>query len=136
MPTTKMPVWIRSEYVIIGQPPFREDQGARSCPLHWGANRLPYWQRQGYDTTERQTAQEKREAVSRLGGGFFVCPACPAAHPGGAARQKPLLRFGAGCGRIKGKKRAAARPRGSPPRPRRRANEMAGRAAAGEGDGR
>ena len=38
-----MPVWIRSEYVTIWQPPFRKDQGARSAP-DWirGTNRLPF----------------------------------------------------------------------------------------------
>ena len=32
MPTTKMLVWIRSEYVIMGRPPFPRMQGARRCP--------------------------------------------------------------------------------------------------------
>ena len=41
MPTTKMPVWIRSEYVTIGQPPLSEDQGTEAAPCV-GANRLPY----------------------------------------------------------------------------------------------
>lgn len=32
MPTTKMPVWIRSEYVTIGQPPFHEIRGQKLPP--------------------------------------------------------------------------------------------------------
>lgn len=40
MPTTKMPVWIRSEYVTIGQPPFREIRGQEAA-LARRANRLP-----------------------------------------------------------------------------------------------
>ena len=39
MPTTKMPVWIRSEYVTIGQP-LSVDQGTEAAPV--GANRLPF----------------------------------------------------------------------------------------------
>ena len=42
MPTTKIPVWIRSEYVTIGQPPFHEDQGTKKLPPVMGADRLPY----------------------------------------------------------------------------------------------
>ena len=41
MPTTKMPVWIRSEYVTIGQPPFPKIRGQKLPPVR-GANRLPY----------------------------------------------------------------------------------------------
>ena len=41
MPTTKMPVWIRSEYVTIGQPPFLKIRGQKLPPVR-GANRLPY----------------------------------------------------------------------------------------------
>lgn len=40
MPTTKMPVWMRSEYVTIGQPPFRKIRGQKLPPVR-GANRLP-----------------------------------------------------------------------------------------------
>jgi len=40
MPTTKMPVWMRSEYVTIGQPPFHKIRGQEAAPCP-GANRLP-----------------------------------------------------------------------------------------------
>ena len=40
MPTTKMPIWIRSEYVTIGQPPFPKT-GGKKLPPQRGANRLP-----------------------------------------------------------------------------------------------
>ena len=40
MPTTKMPVWMRSEYVTIGQPPFHKIRGQEAAPV-WGVNRLP-----------------------------------------------------------------------------------------------
>lgn len=33
MPTTKMPVWIRSEYVTIGQPPFPWIRGQKLPPV-------------------------------------------------------------------------------------------------------
>lgn len=43
MPTIRIPVWIRSEYVTIVSPPFYKDQGARSAPdLVRGTNRLPF----------------------------------------------------------------------------------------------
>ena len=44
MPTTKMPVWIRSEYVTIGQPPFPKIRGQKLPPV-WGPTAYRYWQR-------------------------------------------------------------------------------------------
>ena len=43
MPTIKMPIWIRSEYVTIRSTPslFSEIRGLRSYPRKMGANRLP-----------------------------------------------------------------------------------------------
>ena len=46
MPTTKMPVWMRSEYVTIGQPPFREIRGQEAAPCGWGPTAYRYGQRQ------------------------------------------------------------------------------------------
>ena len=36
MATTKMPIWIRSEYVTIVSPPFLTIRGQRSAPCHEG----------------------------------------------------------------------------------------------------
>jgi len=44
MPTTKMPVWIRSEYVTIGQPPFPKIRGQKLPPVR-GPTAYRYWQR-------------------------------------------------------------------------------------------
>ena len=42
MPTIKIPIWIKSEYVTIVSPPFQKDMGAKKrLPESKGANRLP-----------------------------------------------------------------------------------------------
>ena len=40
MPTIKMPIWIRSEYVTIRTPPLGK-VGAQKLPPRMGADRLP-----------------------------------------------------------------------------------------------
>ena len=45
MPTTKMPVWMRSEYVTIEQPPFREIREQEAAPCVGGQPPTEYWQR-------------------------------------------------------------------------------------------
>ena len=71
MPTIRIPVWIRSEYVTIVSPPFYKDQGARSAPdLVRGTNRLPFIG----STTNREyhrIRQNTRSRRSRLGRYLF-----------------------------------------------------------------
>ena len=59
MPTTKMPVWIRSEYVTIGQPPFPWIRGQKLPPVG-GQPPAVCWQRQGQDTTLFAKAQPRQ----------------------------------------------------------------------------
>lgn len=47
MPTTKMPVWMRSEYVTIGQPPFHKIRGQEVPSEMEGPTAYRYWQRRG-----------------------------------------------------------------------------------------
>ena len=49
MPTIKMPIWIRSEYVTIRSTPFSlfEIRGQRSYPRKRGPTAYRYWQYQG-----------------------------------------------------------------------------------------
>ena len=56
MPTTKMPVWIRSEYVTIGQPPFPQIRGQKLPPVG-GQPPAVCWQRQKQNTTLFAEAQ-------------------------------------------------------------------------------
>ena len=56
MPTTKMPVWIRSEYVTIGQPPFPWIRGQKLPPVG-GQPPAVCWQRQKQNTTLFAEAQ-------------------------------------------------------------------------------
>ena len=56
MPTTKMPVWIRSEYVTIGQPPFPWIRGQKLPPVG-GQPPTVCWQRQKQNTTLFAAAQ-------------------------------------------------------------------------------
>ena len=59
MPTTKMPVWIRSEYVTIGQPPFPWIRGQKLPPVG-GQPPAVCWQRQGQNTTLFAAAQPRQ----------------------------------------------------------------------------
>ncbi len=59
MPTTKMPVWIRSEYVTIGQPPFRKIRGQEAAPHQKGQPPTEYWQRRRYDIIVGDRKQQK-----------------------------------------------------------------------------
>jgi len=69
MPTTKMPVWIRSEYVTIGQPPFPWIRGQKLPPVG-GQPPAVCWQRQKQDTTFFAAAQpsqvSNRQALADL----------------------------------------------------------------------
>ena len=56
MPTTKMPVWIRSEYVTIGQPPFPQIRGQKLPPVG-GQPPAVCWQCQRQNTTLFAAAQ-------------------------------------------------------------------------------
>lgn len=60
MPTTKIPVWIRSEYVTIGQPPFPQIRGQKLPPVG-GQPPAVCWQRQGQNTTFFAAVQPRQD---------------------------------------------------------------------------
>jgi hypothetical protein len=64
MPTTKMPVWIRSEYVTIGQPPFLRIRGQKLPPVG-GQPPAVCWQRQGQNTTLFSVAQPYKIQIGK-----------------------------------------------------------------------
>lgn len=71
MATTKIPVWIRSEYVTIVSPPFYKDQGARSAPdLVRGTNRLPFI---GSTTKKNTTAFDKIQGQIKVEISKYFC---------------------------------------------------------------
>ena len=58
METTRIPVWIRSEYVTIGSPPFREIRGQEAPPDEAGDQPLAvHRQRRDQNTTEKGRTQ-------------------------------------------------------------------------------
>ena len=75
MPTTKMPVWIRSEYVTIGQPPFPQIRGQKLPPVG-GQPPAVCWQRQGQNTTlfaAVQPRQDQEGPISSFLTGVYHC---------------------------------------------------------------
>ena len=64
MPTTKMPVWMRSEYVTIGQPPFLRIRGQKLPPVG-GQPPAVCWQRQGQNTTLFSVAQPYKIQIGK-----------------------------------------------------------------------
>ena len=64
MPTTKMPVWIRSEYVTIGQPPFLRIRGQKLPPVG-GQPPAVCWQCQRQNTTLFSVAQPYKIQIGK-----------------------------------------------------------------------
>lgn len=69
MATTRIPVWIRSEYVTIGSPPFRGIRGQEAPPTKQGTNRLPFIDSAGIRIPQKK--EERRAAALRSS--FFAC---------------------------------------------------------------
>ena len=69
MATTRIPVWIRSEYVTIGSPPFRGIRGQEAPPTKQGTNRLPFIDSAGIRIPQKK---EERKAAA-LRSSFFAC---------------------------------------------------------------
>ena len=72
MPTTKMPVWMRSEYVTIGQPPFPWIRGQKLPPVRGptACRMLATLKDRSFLSPEYHTPRQK--AIKR-----YLCPNPP-----------------------------------------------------------
>ena len=93
MATTKIPVWIRSEYVTIVSPPFIRS-GGQEAPLIWSGE-LTACRLSVAPRIENTTGFGKIQGLAARGwGGICSVAAAHQAEPGRTSRPVPGLFFG------------------------------------------